>query len=598
MHMHWHKKSLVDKKSLLAVLFLSVLLIGIFIGQSWSTSSTTVSPTNIVLNDKVNSSLNVTSIYLNQTWWNDNNRTDAIANPVGPYSFLIYTEGTNYFGKNGTDEQICWSSTNASSIIGTAIGNATGKGPVVLADGTYICDSNITLLSSTTLCGTSKQGTILKVKDGTASNFALLTAVGTSGSHIHDVYVHDLTLDGNNASVASNYVSGIYGNYVDNITVEACKFLNFNAAGMWFYTASGLMIDRNFFSGINLMVSAGDPDAAIHLTYTTNSTVTENQIFGCKRRGIDVCTGVYTVTISDNIIGYCSEYGISMRAFDCTVMGNTIYGCTIAGILLDQWTNNTVVNSNVCYQNVQNGIYCYYAFSNSISNNVITENGNEGIYFWGANSFNNIVGNTFRGNAYNGLRFYNCANNTVTSNYFMENSQATTNSYSDIFLYSASNMTIQGNTFSVGSKANKVQYAINVNSATCTGEIIRYNIFQGGCATANTYFALIPRKSVVMTGNIGYNPLGYIANPLYVASGDANSTIVDSGNNATWISARTYTNWGSPKLLVISGGTVTAIAFDGQTLFTSDTNCTFVLQPADTFSVTYSIAPTITVFGQ
>ena len=94
--------------------------------------------------------------------------------------------------------------------------------------------------------------------------------------------------------------------------------------------------------------------------------------------------------------------------------------------------------------------------------------------------------------------------------------------------------------------------------------------------------------------NLGYNSLGHITNPI----SSAGNTLVDSGSSATWVSGRTYTNSESPKVLYISGGVVTAIVFDGTTLYTSATTCSIILQPGDTFSVTFSSAPKIVVFAQ
>ena len=100
--------------------------------------------------------------------------------------------------------------------------------------------------------------------------------------------------------------------------------------------------------------------------------------------------------------------------------------------------------------------------------------------------------------------------------------------------------------------------------------------------------------STVIYNNTGYNPVGIINNPFR----GNNHVLLDlGGDNATWSSAATYTNWESPKTLYISGGTVTAVVQNGQTIF-SATGCTVILQPSDTFSITFSSVPTIKVEGQ
>jgi hypothetical protein len=69
--------------------------------------------------------LNVTSYFYGygQFWWNNQNRTDAIANPTGPYNYIIDKSGSTYRMKNGTTGQIDFQSTNASKVIIFALGN-------------------------------------------------------------------------------------------------------------------------------------------------------------------------------------------------------------------------------------------------------------------------------------------------------------------------------------------------------------------------------------------------------------------------------------------------------------------------------------------
>jgi hypothetical protein len=100
--------------------------------------------------------------------------------------------------------------------------------------------------------------------------------------------------------------------------------------------------------------------------------------------------------------------------------------------------------------------------------------------------------------------------------------------------------------------------------------------------------------STAIYNNTGYNPVGYITNPF---SGNIQILLDSGGDNATWSSGVTYTNWESPKTLYVSGGTVTTVVQNGQVI-SSNTGCTVVLQPRDTFSITFSLPPTIKVEGQ
>ena len=144
-----------------------------------------------------------------------------------------------------------------------------------------------------------------------------------------------------------------------------------------------------------------------------------------------------------------------------------------------------------------------------------------------------------------------------------------------------------------GSIDNNIIYnfviGINITGPKVVNTVISNNQFNN----VTTKITDLGTSTRIYT-NLGYISLGHIVNP--ISSGG--NTLVDSGSNSTWVSARTYTNSESPKILYISGGTVTAIVYDGTTLYTTATTCNIILQPGDTFSVTFSSAPKITVFAQ
>lgn len=95
--------------------------------------------------------------------------------------------------------------------------------------------------------------------------------------------------------------------------------------------------------------------------------------------------------------------------------------------------------------------------------------------------------------------------------------------------------------------------------------------------------------NLTISGNVGYNPVGYLANPFT----GSNTEMYNTGSNATMTSDMTYTVCGSARTIYVSGGTVTAITVNGQA--TGLTSGTIVLQPMDTFSITFSSAPTLKV---
>jgi hypothetical protein len=117
---------------------------------------------------------------------------------------------------------------------------------------------------------------------------------------------------------------------------------------------------------------------------------------------------------------------------------------------------------------------------------------------------------------------------------------------------------------------------------------IYYN-FNGGVPYDSGY--LNSYYDLQGTGSYWNYPVGHITNPILTGA------LWDyQGTSSTFVSGTTYTNYESPKILYISGGTITAISVDSQSL--AITTPVIVLQPLDTFSITDAGgAATIVVFG-
>jgi parallel beta-helix repeat protein len=215
---------------------------------------------------------------------------------------------------------------------------------------------------------------------------------------------------------------------------------------------------------------------------------------GYKLQGMGTGYGFFlngrnNVTIKETQIAEF-EYGVYLNQS----LGNTVYSSVIAnnqmdGILL--WkdsSQNTISNNNITNNNY--GISLGYSTNNSILMNDITYNsyGISGSFF---SSRNNIIGNTIKDNARNGVEFYgwdfsenlvitentitnngwagiwlvsSANNNTVSDNYIANNG------YSGIELHSSSGNLIVNNTM-----ANNVDegiYLVDSNENT----IVRNNI--------------------------------------------------------------------------------------------------------------------------
>jgi hypothetical protein len=93
---------------------------------------------------------------------------------------------------------------------------------------------------------------------------------------------------------------------------------------------------------------------------------------------------------------------------------------------------------------------------------------------------------------------------------------------------------------------------------------------------------------------MGYNPVGIITNP-FPTSGAGNIGNV-SQSAAVPASNTTQTVVSTPKTIIQTGGTVTAVKINGTSVATAAGNYTFKLGLGETYSVTYSGAPTISVY--
>jgi len=121
----------------------------------------------------------------------------------------------------------------------------------------------------------------------------------------------------------------------------------------------------------------------------------------------------------------------------------------------------------------------------------------------------------------------------------------------------------------------------------------------GGAQAGGIFFGVAADKTVDVTGNTGYNPVGKLTN--FIVSGG----IGICGTGTTVSNGVTYTVCGTPIVWSCTGGTVTAIVekdFAGFQIW-SVANCaalpsTYVYTPLG-YSITFteSVTPTLTVFG-
>ena len=596
--------------------------------------------------------VNSTSISLSgQLWYNGQNETDVIANPKAPYSYEIYTDGVNTYMKNGTTGQIDYYNTNTSKVLQFALNNLTSGGKIYIKTGLYNISSEVIVqYSNITIEGDGASSHLEVVANFTAP------ALKQSIFYViaNNVIIEDLQLDGNQYNQQfANDEYGIWTNAVNRtITFSTTTAASSNGSfvvdtsrlepsGYW--VGYYLLITSGAYSGYEEPITAwnetsgtftvspqfGSSGVASGTTYELGSTsvwnhtqqvsILDNYIhdFG-EGGGQNGLGGGVVFQFSDlgvmdaNTLANCGHWGLAFWGDDnqTSVVGNSIINCyegleihsVMNSYMQDYGSYENVISGNAVYNCTKHGIIADGSWNTLITANTVKDcgfkgsfdgNGGTGIRIIGQNI--DVFGNSVFDSYESGIEVTG-SNNKISDNYVEGSSQVTSKLWEQIGVNgTAANTVISDNTVVNNPVRSTIaKYGIWVRAGAGTGTIIEGNDVYGSGANATAGIEC-DVTNVTVINNPGYNPKGYIANPIAATT----YSIIDmGGTNSTWVSATTYTNFQSPKTLYLSGGTITALIVDGQTLFTTAGSYAIVLELGDTFSVTFSAAPTITVIGQ
>ncbi len=328
-----------------------------------------------------------------------------------PYSYVIYTDGTNYYAKNGTTGVVKYSGTNASIILNDVAGSG---GTVFIKKGTYSLTTPVVLHGQTSLMGEGITTILMKTtnQDAIISNTAYQT--------ISKISIGGLGTDNSGYAVQDN---------AGDITLIDCKVYSvnggFNLSGVAYVTRA--VID-NVNTGIK--ISGGNDqyisDTIIANDYRADSVGLEISKTGAFwLSGVDIImfdTGLLINPAAGDIVEYgfvdqlasdtsnianigftgsgtirsiifddtwaasSKQYGIynnEIAATDITFTNSRIYNNNYSGIFLTVGSRWTIINSQIG-GNAKNcedvtpqcqGIYLDNSVSNvTISNNNIGNN--------------------------------------------------------------------------------------------------------------------------------------------------------------------------------------------------------------------------------
>jgi len=330
-------------------------------------------------------------------------------NLKSPASYIIWTDGTNYYALNGTNGAIDYSGTDAATVIRNAVDNTPMYGRVVITEGTYTLTNAIELKSYMTL----ELNGELYIADAVTSNLASDASAGNNYVVVSDASLFSVgqwvALYDNTKTEDSGLYNGD-GGRITNIdtgtnTITLEGNLNYNYAvadGVYLSTAhSAIVIDNKtdvvicghgYIDGNKANQSAIEP------------VVLDGSVMSSKWTGENILMksgiGIFD---SDNVAVYGIDvrnaklHGISSLYNTNIIIGrNTVHGSYHKNILLISTTEARVVK-NTCYSAEKEDGIILYADNNKVmvGENICYSNGRYGLRIKSDNiiSYSNILWN-------------------------------------------------------------------------------------------------------------------------------------------------------------------------------------------------------------
>jgi len=401
---------------------------------------------------------------LNITNINAVNFTDSLNEP---YAYIIYTDGTTAYAKNGHTGKIDYSGTNNNTVIQSVLDGLTSGRTwkqTVKIKGYFIINTSLQINSYT----------ILDLKEAklflaAASNTRMIVNDDTTNGN-SNIEIIGGFLDGNRYNQVNTvdreqhppiYIRGTYSN---NIKIIGVNVTGGRAGGGLFIYGDDVIIDGNTISNCgdinnDLFISDGIYSQGKHVRITNNyiTNVTDTFIvseysddviiannFGNMSGTDGITAGNYAnkVQIIDNSInnaGYTAgtfggAYGVSIgwRSTNTFVSGNYINNSLFQGIYVNSRGN--IISNNKINNSGQNGIVLYLYSNNTVKDNIINNSNTTGGYSdisSDGGNFSLISGNVVR-SGYGITLNSNAINNIVKDNYLLDGSVLTDNGVNNI----------------------------------------------------------------------------------------------------------------------------------------------------------------------
>jgi len=195
---------------------------------------------------------------------------------VQPASYIVYTDGSKYYAKNGSTGIVEYSDADASNVIQYAINSLPSYGgKIFIKAGTYILSKTVGLFGkrydTLLIQGEGMRATVLKLANNVNSDVLHFTP--PSGGVMTPVIVRDLGIDGNKANNTSG--NGIVIEDASACVVERVLVRNMAGHGVWLKAGS---IARGYFNWITSSQISDNNGDGIKIDFNIDSNIIINNL--------------------------------------------------------------------------------------------------------------------------------------------------------------------------------------------------------------------------------------------------------------------------------------------------------------------------------
>jgi len=460
--------------------------------------------------------LNATTFYGYTYYWNNQNRTDVLAYPTAPYSYIIDKVSSTYRRKNGTTGNIDSQSTNASAVIDPCIvANTT----ILFREGTYNINYLLPVDVSNIHFTGSGWGTQFNIASGCGFNIS-------SATNLYDIRFEDIYFYGT-TSTSFAITSMMPTNIRDsNLLIRNCRFDNFLGPLGTTVNLQNLEeshIENNFFyqtTGTHLQFTSDDYDSGnVYITgnvfYISYNNTFENAICltTLDNDGSNGMIGWYHIQ-NNHVWGNTAGYRTSNLFLNLTTVEGTIKGIDVSDnrVEYSRFMETKCANSTWNIKNL------------NIHDNRITETSNTVKFVsWDGNTQNSMFHNNYIQADGSSCTWFedNCTSSTQW-NMCMDNQFVSGNTQT----FTPSQSTFVHGNFGVGAS-----YTIKVMGADYLHNSAGTAVCNWGAAAGNLTSAV---AYLVRNNDVYLNVTGGTVTAIQIID-PTNSTITTIGTSCTWL---------------------------------------------------------------